>query len=513
MLRLNFFLFQYRSNGYSKFGQNRFYCHFSFSDMEWPKFDFAKRSLIRSQQLSDVGKANLKRSRRKVYRSLVANLDIKSRKKGNSTKENITILHQQVLPNSLICSQVNPFQLKTNTEKVPPLSPILVNGFLKNPTACSATCLKRSSSHLEETFTSLKCTGSLAIGTSHYTNPIALESIVIPLDSKQSLLSSESPTSFLQGSKATQESRTFGNQSQITASFITIEEESNHLKSKCRNNSKKANQSPNLHGSPSTAASTGLHSLEGFLTSLETLPPSQIHCKNLNNESFPKLDFISSQLSSESDESIMIQDTRSDSDVFQTYTVCVDDSESFTTRSEQSRDFFLDVTIHEIEPNDLQNTSSLVTNQLKIYDLQEESSETTQYQRQYHRLSKLAEILKKRLFISSSDLVMWKCEEPKQHPIRKVTLISSVEQWGFCCTLVKNVGNLGTAHLMDSEPMKKIVDAISRNKSEKARNPSDDEEDPRCHDSSPEETFFLYQPLSKLNTSSGEFILSPRYYR
>ncbi|CAG9535624.1 unnamed protein product [Cercopithifilaria johnstoni] len=506
--------------------------------MEWPKFDFAKRSHVRSRRLSSAGKSNsgLRKSYPNVCRSLTADFEnIKFRKKESLTKgntaqnESIVTLRQQALQNSSspIRSQRNPFQMngKMNKERIPPLSPILVNGFLKNPTTYLSTPLRRSSSNLEEMLTSLRYTSSInPVGTSisYCESPIARESpepLLTPPYAKQLLLSDGNPTFSLQRSVVTQRSQTFDNQSQVS-SFVTIAEKSNNLSSKCRKNGKKVNHSTKLRAFPSIAASISAHSLDSSLTSVETLPPSQTDCKNLNkDENFPKLDFISSQLSFESGESITTRHTGSDSDVFQTHTVCVDDSDSVTTTSEKSRDCFLDITIHEIEPSDpsferelfVQNTSS-ATNQLKIYDLQEENDETP-HQKQYHRLSKLAETLKKRLFISSSDLVMWKCEEPKQQPIRQVAVISNVEQWGFCWTLVKDVSDFETAHIVDSEPMKKITDVMSRNRSEKARNTNDDNEGQRCHDSPSQETFFLYQPLSKLSTSTGEFILSPRYYR
>uniref|UniRef100_A0A0R3RSD8 DNA replication ATP-dependent helicase/nuclease n=1 Tax=Elaeophora elaphi TaxID=1147741 RepID=A0A0R3RSD8_9BILA len=491
--------------------------------MEWPKFDFVKRSHRLSARKSN---ASFKKGRPQVCRSLVVDFEnVKCRKKGSSTKENSAQNHQQVLPNSdsLICLQGNPFQMngKINIEKIPPLSPILVKGFLKNPVACPSMPLKESNSNLEEMLTSSRHIHSINLASgsiSRHEDPIVLESLEPIFTSPHS---DGSSTSVLQSAKVTQRNQTFGSQSQITASFVAVAEGSDNLNSKCRKGDKNASHSPKLRASP-FIASTSADSFDSHLSYLETLPPSQIDCKNLDkNESLPDLDFISSQQSSESNEPITIRHARSDNDVLQTHTVCVDDSESFTSGSEHSRDCFLDVTIHEIEPNDLaletapllQNTSSSITNQLGIRDLREENDETT-HQKQYHRLSKLAEALKKRLFISSSDLAMWKCEEPKQQPIRQIAVISSVEQWGFCWTLVKNVSSFETAQIVDSEPMKKTIDVRSR--SGKARNASNDEKAHRQHDLSQgtsEGTFFLYQPLLKLNTSSGEFILSPRYYR
>lgn len=497
---------------------------FPFLEMEWPKFDFAKCSHNQTQLLSSAGKSNCgsKKSRSKVCHSDFEN--IKSRKKESSTKgstvqdESIIILHQQMLPksNSPTRSQGDPFQTnrKINTERIPPLSPVLVNGFLKNPTVYSPIPPKDSNSHSEELLTSSRCVDS---SISNCEDLITPTPIFTPPPVKQLLLSGESPIFSLRGLKVVPRSQTFANQSQIGTS-VTVVEESDNMNSIC-------NYSPKLHESPSTAASISTHALDSSLTSLETLPPSQIDHKTLNkNKSFPNLDLMNSSLSFETDKSIItIRHTRSDSDVFQNHTKCVDDSGSVTTTSEQSRDCFIDVAIHEIEPNDpnfetklsVQSTSSPTANQSKIYDFQEENGEGIQ-QKQYHRLSKLAETLKKRLFISSSDLAMWKCEESKQHPVRQVTVISSVEQWGFCWTLVKNVSDSETAHIVDSEPMKKNTDVLTRNRSQKRRNAVDERQDRRCHDSpqqNSEETFSLYQPLSKLNTSLGEFVLSPRYYR
>ncbi|VDK69323.1 unnamed protein product [Litomosoides sigmodontis] len=459
--------------------------------MDWPKFDFAKRSYVqRSQRLSNVKKSNFgtKKSHPKVCRSVVTDFEnVKPGKKESSTRKNTAgrestrALYQQVLPSNrsptYLQGDSSQMKEKVKRERIPPLSPILINGFLKNPKACSTE-------PLEEANTS--STNLVAASISHCEGP----------HSKQMLLSGET------------RGTSFSNQSQLGKAFATTEQ-SDNCSLKCGGNS---NCSLKLHASPLIAA-TSVHSLNSSQMSLETLPPSQVDCEDVNeNESFPKLGFISSQLSLESDESITMRHAPSDSDVFQTHTGCVDEPESVTTGSEQSRDCFLDVTIHDIEPayeTELfpQNTLLSVGNELTVYDLQKESSETA-HQKQSHRLSKLAETLKKRLFISSSDLAMWKCEEPKQHPIRQITVTSSVQQWGFCWTLARSVGDLEVAHIVDSEPMKKTVHMTTSGEGVgKTKGESDDE------GSSSDAIFALYQPLSKLSTSSGEFILSPRYYR
>ncbi|EJW85149.1 hypothetical protein WUBG_03940 [Wuchereria bancrofti] len=507
--------------------------------MEWPKFDFAKCSHIQSSRLSNVGKSNwdLKRSRFKICRSLTVDFEnIKSRKKENSTKgntvqnESLITLHQQTLPNSNLatCSRRDLSQI--NTKGIPPLSPILVNGFLKNPTTYSSTPLKDSNSNVEKMLISSKRINLMnplvTSSISHYEAPIILESpepaFTLPY-AEHLLLSDGNLTSSLHRLEVIPQSPTFTSQSKSHTSFVVVTKEFDDLNSKCKKSDKKANYSPKLHTFPSITASTNLHCSDSSPTSLETLPSSEIDYKSLNkNKSFSNFDFLDSQLSLESDKSITLQHTRSDDDIFQNHTVSVDDSGSGVTTSEQSHDRFFDVTIHEIEPNDpdletkltAQNTSS-ITNQLKTYDFESENSETT-HQKQHHRLSKLAETLKKRLFIASSDLVMWKCEEPNQHPVRRVTIISNVEQWGFCWTLVKNANNSEIAHIVDSKPMKKITDMPYRNRIQKDTNVDDNQEDRRYHDSlqrTSQEIFSIYQPLSKLNTSLGEFILSPRYYR
>ncbi|KAM3719473.1 Translation initiation factor [Dirofilaria immitis] len=380
---------------------------------------------------------------------------------------------------------------KISTKRIPPLSPILVNGFLKNPAAHSSILLKDSNSNIAEFLASSRCRDSINPVASK--GPVTLESpefIFIPPHSKQLLLSDESLTSSLQRSKVIPRNQNF---------LVSIPRASTN--------------------SP---------------TSPEFLPLSQIDYQDLNeNETFSNLDFVNSSLNFESDKSIMTQHSRSDNEIFQNHIICIDDSESVATTSEQSRDCFVDITIHEMEPSDLifetkeandlaletkvfvQSTSSLAGNQSKIDDFHNENDEAI-YQKQYYRLSKLAETLKKRLFIGSSDLAMWKCEKLKQNPAKRVTVISSVEQWGFCWTLVKNVNDSRTAHIMDSEPMKKTIDVLSRNNSQKRRKTDDGRENDCCHDSSEqtsEKNFFFYRPLSKLNTCLGEFVLSPRYYR
>ncbi|EFO26592.2 hypothetical protein LOAG_01896 [Loa loa] len=493
--------------------------------MEWPKFDFAKYSYIQSQRLSSARKSNcgLKKNRSKTCRSLAPDFE-NITKKRSSTKRNIVqnesiiTLHQQISPNSnpSTCAR-DLFQMnrKINTEKIPPLSPILINGFLKNATAYSPAPLKDSNLNVKEMLISMRTdsVNLVATNTSHCEDPIILESpepVFIPLHFS------------LQRSKVIPRNQTFTNQSKLSTSFATAAKESGNLNSKCWKNGK-TNHSPKLHASSKTAVSISAHSLDNSLISLETLPLFEIHRKSLHkNENSPNLNFINSQLSTETDESITIRHTRSNSDVLQNHTVCIDDSESVATKDEHSHDCFLDV-IHEIEPNNpdfetkvfVQSISSPATNQLKIYGFQNESVEVI-HQKQYHRLSKLAETLKKRLFIGSSDLVMWKCEEPKQHPVRQVTMISKVEQWGFCWTLVKNISDSEIAHIVDSEPMKRTAKVLSRYRNQRERNVGDDQESRRRYvlsQRTSEGTFCLYQPLSKLNTSSGEFILSPRYYR
>ncbi|VDO27981.1 unnamed protein product [Onchocerca flexuosa] len=509
--------------------------------MEWPKFDFAKCSHSQRHRLSSVGKSScgLKKNRSKVFRSLTVDFEnIKSRKKENLTEgntvqnESIITLHQQMSPNRnpLICAQGNSFQMnrKVNAERVPPLSPILVNGFLKDSIAHLPKALKNSNLDAAEILTS-RCTDSIN-PILYCEDPIILESpglIFTPSDSKQLLLSSESLTFSLQRSKVVPRNKNFASQSENSTFFVTVAEESDNLNSNYKKSGKKASYRLKLHASSSIATPTSTQSLNSSLTSLETLPPSQIEYKSLNRtDTSPNLNF-------ESDKSITMQHKRSDGDVSQNHTVYVDDSESVADTDEQSRDCFFDITINEIESNDsifetketndsafetklfVQSKSSPAGNQSKIYDFYDEIDEAS-HQKQYHRLSKLAETLKKRLLISSSDLAMWKCEKPKQHQARRVTVISSAEQWGFCWTLVKNVNDSRTAHIVDSEPMKKTMDVVCRNRSLKEKNAGDGQEGRDCHDSlqqTSEKTFILYQPLSKLNTSLGEFILSPRYYR
>uniref|UniRef100_A0AAF5PWR9 Uncharacterized protein n=1 Tax=Wuchereria bancrofti TaxID=6293 RepID=A0AAF5PWR9_WUCBA len=440
--------------------------------MEWPKFDFAKCSHIQSSRLSNVGKSNwdLKRSRFKICRSLTVDFEnIKSRKKENSTKgntvqnESLITLHQQMLPNSNLatCSRRDLSQI--NTKGIPPLSPILVNGFLKNPTTYSSTPLKDSNSNVEKMLISSKRINLMnplvTSSISHYEAPIILESpepaFTLPY-AEHLLLSDGSLTSSLHRLEVIPQSPTFTSQSKSHTSFVVVTKEFDDLNSKCKKSDKKANYSPKLHTFPSITASTNLH------------------CSD-SSPTFSNFDFLDSQLSLESDKSITLQHTRSDDDIFQNHTVSVDDSGSGVTTSEQSHDRFFDTKLTA------QNTSS-ITNQLKTYDFESENSETT-HQKQHHRL---------------------------------ITIISNVEQWGFCWTLVKNANNSEIAHIVDSKPMKKITDMPYRNRIQKDTNVDDNQEDRRYHDSlqgTSQEIFSIYQPLSKLNTSLGEFILSPRYYR
>ncbi|VDO41761.1 unnamed protein product [Brugia timori] len=446
--------------------------------MEWPKFDFPKCSHIQSSRLSNVGRSSwgLKRSRFKICRSLTVDFEnIKCKKKENSTKgytvqnESFITLHQQMLPNSNppSCSRRDLSQI--NAKGIPPLSPILVNGFLKNPTAYSPTPLRDSNSNIGTMLISSKridLVNPVVTSNSHCETPIILESsepaFTLPC-AKQLLLSDGSLTSSLQKLEVIPRNPTFTSQSKSRTSFVAVMKESDSLNWKCKKSGKEANYSPKLHTFPSITSSTNLY------------------CSD-------------SQLSLESDKSLTLRHTRSDDDVFQNHTVSVDDSGSGVSTSEQSRDCFFDVTIHEIEPNDSDHETKLIaedtspiTNQLKLYDFQGGNSEAI-HQKQYQRLSKLAETLKKRLFIASSDLVMWKCEEPNQHPVRRVTVIS------------------------DSKPMKKSADMLCRNRIQEDTSADDNQEDRRYHDSlqrTSRKTFSIYQPLSKLNTSLGEFILSP----
>ncbi|VDN82202.1 unnamed protein product [Brugia pahangi] len=506
--------------------------------MEWPKFDFPKCSHMQSSRLSNVGRSSwgLKRSRFKICRSLTVDFEnIKCKKKENSTKEytvqneSFITLHQQMLPNSNppSCSRRDLSQI--NLKGIPPLSPILVNGFLKNPTAYSPTPLRDSNSNIGTMLISSKridLENPVVTSNSHCETAIILESsesaFTLPC-AKQLLLSDGSLTSSLQKLEVIPRNPTFTSQSKSRTSFVAVMKESDSLNWKCKKSGKEANYSPKLHTFPSITSSTNLHCSGSSPMSLETLPTSEIGYKKLNeNKSFSNLDFLDSQLSLESDKSLTLRHTRSDDDVFQNHTVSVDDSGSGVSTSEQSRDCFFDVTIHEIEPNDSDHETKLIaedtssiTNQLKLYDFQGGNSEAI-HQKQYQRLSKLAETLKKRLFIASSDLVMWKCEEPNQHPVKRVTVISGVEQWGFCWTLVKNANDSEISHIVDSKPMKKSADMLYRNRIQEDTSADDNQEDRRYHDSlqrTSRETFSIYQPLSKLNTSLGEFILSPRYYR
>uniref|UniRef100_A0A5S6PVN3 Uncharacterized protein n=1 Tax=Brugia malayi TaxID=6279 RepID=A0A5S6PVN3_BRUMA len=290
--------------------------------MEWPKFDFPKCSHIQSSRLSNVGRSSwgLKRSRFKICRSLTVDFEnIKCKKKENSTKgytvqnESFITLHQQMLPNSNppSCSRRDLSQI--NAKGIPPLSPILVNGFLKNPTAYSPTPLRDSNSNIGTMLISSKridLVNPVVTSNSHCETPIILESsepaFTLPC-AKQLLLSDGSLTSSLQKLEVIPRNPTFTSQSKSRTSFVAVMKESDSLNWKCKKSGKEANYSPKLHTFPSITSSTNLH------------------CSD-------------SQLSLESDKSLTLRHTRSDDDVFQNHTVSVDDSGSGVSTSEQSQD-------------------------------------------------------------------------------------------------------------------------------------------------------------------------------
>uniref|UniRef100_A0A915Q6Y7 Uncharacterized protein n=1 Tax=Setaria digitata TaxID=48799 RepID=A0A915Q6Y7_9BILA len=501
--------------------------------MEWPKFDFVKCSYSQRRQLPDNGKSNcgLKKGRRKAYRSFVTDFEnINSVKEEGSAGKKTVQNRSTVTLHQHTGSKKDSFQVdeKLNTKRIPPLSPVLVNGFLRNPLAYS---LENSNSNMAEILTSAKCTSLLnpvpvnILQCRSSTTPEFSKSIFTPSHSKKLLLSDINPIFSSRRSEVISEGHDFGNflgtsDSSIIAlkKFEDLTECADICDLKCRGNNK-ANHDTKLLPPSRTVTSRNIHSSTSSLIFPETPSSSERDRKHLNrNENSPNL--TSSPLAYLSDTPSTVQDVRSCSDALQNHSLCVDDSGSVFTAGEQSLDCFSDVTIHEVEASDLdfesmKSTSSPSGNRLKIYDIQDENDEMI-YQRPHHRLSKLAETLKRRMLIGSSDLAMWKCEKPKQRPVRQVTVTSSAEQWGLCWTLIKNVNGSETVHVIDSEPIKRAVVQFSRKRSLE-RNANDGQQGCTPLDSSQQTSnegiFNLYQPLSKLTTFSGEFILAPRYYR
>lgn len=499
-----------------------------FSEMEWPKFDFAMDSQFQSHRLSSRVKwACGMRKRRSKTCSLAVNFEnIKSGRRSseklNTVQKGNVTLHQQILRNSSPPACSSPFQMKRSlsTARVPPLSPILVSGFLENPIAKSPMLLRDPNLNADKMLIlsrHINPVNLLAASICQCNDTINNESselLFTAPNSAQSFLSGPNSASLMQGSAVASRNGTSASQPKSNT-FVTSVKECDNSNSKTRKNPKKAHKCPKLHESRPAAGSASVYLGGSWETSFEVLP-SGIDCKR----SFPEIDFMNSQFTINSNKSITVRKTPID--VSQSHTVCVDDCGSICSTGEQSTDCFLDVTIHEIQPSDpdfnnelfVQSTSPSEANQLSICNFQDGNDEIP-HQKQYYRLSKLAETLKKRLFISSSDLVMWKCEDLKQNPVEQVTVVSNVVQWGFCWTLAKNISDSKIIHIVDSEPMKRTTDVHFKDKNKAKRN-SGDKESRRCNNSehqTSEETFSLYQPISKLTTSSGEFILSPRYYR
>ncbi|VDN33552.1 unnamed protein product, partial [Gongylonema pulchrum] len=260
-------------------------------------------------------------------------------------------------------------------------------------------------------------------------------------------------------------------------------------------------------------------SLSSSSTLLETLPPSPSQFgKSQDGRYFSDISerCVASQPEGfESEKVITVRRARSDSDVFQ-------DSPSVSTSGDQLNDSLLDVTIHETqEPNDSACEAggpdqSANVAPLTAGDLWETAEgEAGAGQKHHHRLSRLAEALKKRMAIKCSDLAMWKREPQSQQPVHKITLSSVTEQWGICWSMGRCMADLADVHIIDSEPLRKleVISAKSKNHKENENESTEAATSSQHSEHMLPDVYTLYHPLPKLNIQIGEVFLAPRYYR
>lgn len=519
--------------------------------MNWPNFDFDK---AHRQRFSDAVRTNvdLENRRPSACRSLLSDFQNIKSKKRKSREENLVqqssvSSHEafqgfiSAIPSSRNFSQTSD---QANQETVPPMSPVLVNGFLRNPSSpASSSALSKDL----DTKATVMLTPSRIPGLS---NPDIFSSQgpgcpLITSSPKAALASSCSKMPFTPalspifpsikpGGVYEKRNSEISLENGNCAHFLSenlrkLENHSSFCSDKeasageCSKSEKDGAGNKAAFRSSSPAVQESTHSSASSSTLLETLPPSQSqYGKSQESKSFSDISeryFSSQSENNATGKAIKIRHTFSDNDVFQGHPSDSSDLPSSSALGNRSRDSFLDLTIHETEPNDstfeAEESQPMQAADFGMADFEETTEELMQQKQT--RLSKLAEALKKRVLISSSDLAIWKCERRKQQPAREVTLVSVTEQWGICWSVVKSSKDSTTAQIIDSEPVKKLVEVVPVNIRSPERGSVGENEDGCSHDSSSEkssqETYVLYHPLSKLNTLLGEVFIAPRYYR
>ncbi|VDM96349.1 unnamed protein product [Thelazia callipaeda] len=472
--------------------------------MSCPEFSFYRRSGIQRLRLTNDGRSNmgLQKDQQREFEFAVT-----GHKKRECRKRKTCYQWMLACPST---SQDDSFEIdEINSEKLRSLSPILVDNTHTRSGLCSSTFLKDS----KLKSVSLECsslTNLELLGHRYSRNRTATSFSEISCSEKSHTSSNASPSFQFEDMASTAGS------SNLKAHFATtthneFEKESKVIFASCDSICTNCDENDDVDSDWTTVpdspplevvlSSASNHFSNTSSTLLETFPSFE---DNDDDERLSDISIFSSRPLSEKSNSQV--PSESDSDIFREHNDDVDDSETVC-----GNDSIGDLLIHEVEPDDANVGDEILAESIPsttALQSRKNDSEEVPFHKPCHRLSKLAETLRKRMLLSSSDLAMWKCENPKEQPVKKVAVASTIIQWGIYWTLLKSVEDSGTTHTFDSQPMRKSSHARSIEHTDKQSGGNISQEL-----FSEQEVFFLYQPLSKLNTPAGEFILAPRYYR